>query len=101
MTAFGPIRLTLDYGVQAWPVQKLAFDGAAPATPISDQQIIVEMKYRVDLPTFFKELVERFTLNPTRVSKYRLAVVALGFVNEAAPGAAQEEPPSSSVCLTS
>ena len=101
MTPLGPIRLTIDHHVQSWPLQRLAFDGASAGTPLSQDQVIVEMKYRVDMPVIFKELVERFTLNAKRVSKYRLAVVALGFVREPASGSTQEHPPTIKPCLTS
>ena len=42
--------------------------------------MIVEFKFRLGMPILFKELVEKFALTPKRISKYRLAVVALGLV---------------------
>jgi hypothetical protein len=101
MTAYGPIRLTFDYDVQTVPAPKLTFGDHLAGTRVSEDQVIVEMKFRVDMPASFKELVERFALNPRRVSKYRLAVVALGFVSEPVLEPAQPEPPETPLCLTS
>jgi len=106
MTDYGLIRLTVDDEILARPIQKLAFDDVSPATRLSNDQVIIEMKFRVAMPTAFKELVERFTLNPKRISKYRLAAVALGFVSVlGAESGAQEptqiEPLKGSACLTS
>jgi hypothetical protein len=42
----------------------------------------MEMKFRGDTPVLFKELVEKFALSPKKMSKYRLAAVALGLVPE-------------------
>jgi SPX domain protein involved in polyphosphate accumulation len=112
MTAYGVIRLTLDHDIEARPIQALAFDDLTSPTPMLAEQVIVEMKFRVDMPAAFKEVVERFALNAKKISKYRLAAVALGFVPEPAAEPVQpvqavpEEPaptapPKTSVCLTS
>jgi len=106
MTSYGLIRLTVDHDMQARPIQTLAFDDLIPATPLLNEQVIVEMKFRVAMPAAFKELVERFALNPKRISKYRLAAVALGFVSEPANEMVEKQPPAvepakTSVCLTS
>ena len=37
-----------------------------------------QVKYRVEMPTVFKALVEEFGLIPAPISKYRLSTVALG-----------------------
>jgi hypothetical protein len=42
----------------------------------------MEMKYRGQTPTLFKELIEKFALSEKKMSKYRLAAVALGLVPE-------------------
>jgi hypothetical protein len=82
MTPRGPIRLTLDQNVRALPVETLAFDAAAPGVPLLGNQVILELKFRREAPLIFKLLVEEFALTPRPLSKYRLAVAALGFVNE-------------------
>jgi hypothetical protein len=55
--------------------------------PVIEQQAIVEMKYRRELPAILRLAVERFKLTPAPVSKYRLGFDALGY---AAP--AQDQP---------
>ena len=39
-------------------------------------RIIMEMKFRGEMPGLFKRLVEEFALEPSRVSKYRLGIAA-------------------------
>jgi hypothetical protein len=48
-------------------------------------QAIVEMKFQVALPATFKRLIQEMGLNPSPVSKYRLAVEACGLLNGAGP----------------
>lgn len=81
-TQCGPIRLTVDRSIQSVPldhVVKFTEDGTK--VNLSTDQVIVELKFRVGMPALFKELVEKFALTPKRISKYRLAVVALGLVD--------------------
>jgi hypothetical protein len=92
MSEYGPTRLTFDYDLRALPVDRLAYEDSQPGTLISDGQVIIELKYRAVIPALFKEMVEKFELNPRRVSKYRLAVIALGLVDEAVSEAAQVTP---------
>ena len=80
MTQNGPIRLTLDRCIQAIPLQSIAFNDTLPGRMVLDDQVIIEFKFRLGMPVCFKELVERFVLNQKRISKYRLAAVALGLV---------------------
>ena len=106
MTTYGTIRLTLDHEIRALPIQALAFDDLTPATALLSDEVIVEMKFRVAMPTAFKELVERFALNPKRISKYRLAAVALGLVAQPTAEIVEKDsvppqPGTTSVCLTS
>ena len=80
MTAYGPIRLTLDEDLRAGTIDGLFFPDTEPGVPISKQHQILELKYRHALPGLFKQLVEEFHLTPQTVSKYRLAAAALGCV---------------------
>lgn len=80
MTDAGPIRLTLDENIRAWPTSRLEFNGAVGGTLLLENQIILELKYRLQTPQLFKQLVEEFALAPKAISKYRLAAVALGYV---------------------
>jgi hypothetical protein len=85
MTNHGPIRLTMDERVRALPLSDLVFKNAEEGTALSESRIILELKYRVEMPTLFKPLLESFGLVPQPVSKYRLAAAALGLVADFAP----------------
>lgn len=103
MTSHGPVRLTLDHAVQAVPIEAVAFNDGQPGVLLTDHQVIVEFKFRYDMPLLFKEVVEKFALNQQRLSKYRLAAVALGLVQPTPPPPApqpQTEGPAP-VCLSS
>lgn len=82
MTNTGPIRLTMDEDIRAVVASRLAFDTASTGLLLSQDQIIVELKFRVEMPALFKQLADEFGLAPKAVSKYRLAAVALGLVKE-------------------
>src|SRR5579859_207374 len=64
MTTYGTIRLTVDHDIQARVIQKLAFDELMGPARLLGEHLIIEMKFRVALPAAFKEVVERFALNP-------------------------------------
>jgi len=70
---YGPVRLTFDDTIRAQPTAGLRF---VPDTgwQVLESQAIVEMKFRVDMPAVFKHLAETFKIQPTAVSKYRLAM---------------------------
>jgi hypothetical protein len=80
MTQYGPIRLTLDRCIRTVPLSLAGFNDSGTGVPLSDDQVIVEFKFRRGMPVLFKELVEKLALTPKRISKYRLAVAALGLV---------------------
>lgn len=73
-----PIRLTLDRDLTASSRLVHAFDDRSVGTPLLDQKWILELKYRHALPAIFKRLITELAPAPQRVSKYRLAVTALG-----------------------
>jgi len=79
MTQYGPIRLTLDANLRALPATGLWFSEQEGAS-ILEHQSILELKFRCEMPTLFKYLVEEFALNTQPFSKYRLAAAALGVV---------------------
>lgn len=79
---FGPIRLTLDQDIRALPVSQTAFDHVR-GTPLSDERLILELKFRRAIPEVFQQLIETFRLEPKAMSKYRLAAAAPGCI----PGA--------------
>lgn len=76
MTYYGPIRLTLDNNLRALPVAGLGFSDQEGA-PILENRIILELKFRYEMPVLFKNLAEEFALNSQPFSKYRLAAAAL------------------------
>jgi|SRR6185369_3847996 len=82
MTKNGPIRLTLDDNLRALPPDGLWFSDQI-GTGLLENQNVLELKFRREMPVLFKYLVEEFALNPQAVSKYRLAASALGLVGSA------------------
>lgn len=91
MTEHGPVRLTIDSGLEALPADRIAFQPAS-GTPISSDRLIVEIKFRAVLPPLLRALIQEFALAPVAVSKYRLSVVQLGL----APGNLLDAPEESS-----
>jgi hypothetical protein len=77
MTAFGPIRLTVDDGLRAHRVAGIGFS-SEQGSALVEEQSIVELKFCYGLPAVFKQLVEEFALAPQPFSKYRVAAAALG-----------------------
>jgi len=77
-TSHGPIRLTLDDNLRAIAGGDFSFNYTSEATRLLENRIILELKFRHTIPVLFKLLVEEFALNAVPISKYRLAVIALG-----------------------
>lgn len=70
----GPIRLTMDRSA-LWkkttsPIPHLIQDGAN----LFPGHCVLELKFLGSMPVYFKELISRFQLDPTGLSKYRLSV---------------------------
>jgi hypothetical protein len=78
-TPAGPARITLDRTMHGVASDAFSFD-TRPTTPLLDDVMILELKYRHVLPAVFKQLVEEFSLQPQRSSKYRVAAGILGLV---------------------
>jgi VTC domain len=79
-TGAGLARLTLDQDIRAARIRDVAFRPIPEGVALLDHRTILELKYRLAVPVIFKELMEKFRLNPQPVSKYRLAMPALGYV---------------------
>jgi hypothetical protein len=77
MSGTGPVRLTLDEDVTATPVDGYAFVPAEGGTVLTPERRILELKYRLEVPGLFKELMQEFGLSPQPSSKYRMAVEGL------------------------
>jgi hypothetical protein len=76
-SASGPIRLTLDEGLQVTRANQFAFSSGVEGLRVLDQQMILELKFRSDVPALFKRLVEEFDLRPQTASKYRIGIAAV------------------------
>ena len=76
MTDTGPLRVTLDEGLQARPVGHLEF-AMRTGLPV-EQRCVLEVKYAAQAPALLRRFIEDFQLQPQPVSKYRLSVQALG-----------------------
>lgn len=74
--AHGPFRVTVDDRLTAITAEELRFQSGA-GRPLLQRASILELKYRVAVPAVLKRMVEEFALNPKRVSKYRLGVLAV------------------------
>ena len=101
MSPYGPIRLTLDENLLAIPANRMAFRSEEQGTRLLENQCIVEMKFRFEMPLIFKLLAEEFGLNPQPVSKYRLAVGALKLVPEPVSQSNEQLSSDTTICLTS
>ena len=89
LTQHGPIRLTVDRRIQTVPINLIEFRNGQDSVSLAPDQVIVEFKFRLGMPVLFKELMEEFALVPRRLSKYRLAVLALGLVEPIEPNVAE------------
>jgi hypothetical protein len=76
---YGTIRLTIDDNLRSLPMPDRAF---LPGTgyPLLEDQNILELKYRIEMPAIFKQLIERFKIEPHTVSKFRLGLDAMGYL---------------------
>lgn len=80
-----PVRLTLDRELKACAVSSQCYDESGNGTPLMAGAWIMELKYRHALPALFKRLVTELAPAPQRLSKYRLAVQALGLASRREP----------------
>ena len=76
-----PVRLTMDFALCAAPASDLSFRPDAASIPLQQGYSVLELKFRFAMPSLFKELLGEFQLCPQSVSKYRLAVPALGLTD--------------------
>jgi hypothetical protein len=70
-------RLTIDRNVTAATIHSVAFTHDS-GVAILPGQAILELKYGAHAPDIFNRLIAEFHLTPRSLSKYRLAVRALG-----------------------
>jgi len=74
----GPLRLTLDRNVRSRPAQEWNVVPVIDGPLMLPDQVLLELKYRRQMPALFKALMQDFGLNPGPLSKYRLAVQSSG-----------------------
>jgi hypothetical protein len=74
----GPLRLTLDRCAHGLLTDEWNLTPSEGGLPLMVGQVILEFKFRLALPTPFKELVADLRLSPRSVSKYRLCREAWG-----------------------
>ncbi|GMV21844.1 MAG: hypothetical protein AMXMBFR57_17930 [Acidimicrobiia bacterium] len=79
----GLARLTVDSGLRARPAHRFAFEQPDYASVLHTAEIL-ELKFVIALPSAFKALLTTFSLEPMKVSKYRLSAETLGLVPDAA-----------------
>src|SRR5262245_6923809 len=94
MSPYGPMRLTFDREISAHHVTSLEFI-QEEGKGILGNEVVLEMKFRVEPPVLFRQLTERFALEPRRISKYRLSLEALTAT------AVPESPPEASEAMRS
>jgi len=80
-----PLRLTLDQLVIATPSDGFRFPETNGHGEVLPEQAILELKYLGETPALFKSLADQFGLTPQPVSKYRLALPALGLAKRIEP----------------
>jgi VTC domain len=76
-TTEGLVRLTLDGGLRALPVDSPRF-AIDPGAEFLDGRLVLELKYHARVPALFRRLVEEFALVPDSASKYRLGMATAG-----------------------
>ncbi|HND55293.1 MAG TPA: hypothetical protein PLV92_22925, partial [Pirellulaceae bacterium] len=68
----GPLRLTLDRQLRGELTDRWGMPALESGKPLLVGKVIVEMKFRLTMPTPFKQLVAELGITPGPVSKYRL-----------------------------
>ncbi len=76
--AEGPLRLTLDRDLRGQVAQQLKVEPVIAGMQMLPGSVLLEMKYRKNMPALFRSLMLDFGLNPSTVSKYRHALEVLG-----------------------
>ncbi len=78
MDANGPIRLTIDRGIECGSVDGWAYPDQTEFRSVGLDGCVLELKYRDTLPNRFRELIEKFQLVPKSFSKYRSSIETMG-----------------------
>ncbi|MCI0534344.1 MAG: polyphosphate polymerase domain-containing protein [Verrucomicrobiales bacterium] len=86
MAPEGPVRMTLDRNVRAFPTSQWHVNDAGPWRPLLTNQCILEMKFRTTLPNLFRGILDQLGVQPQAMSKYRLSVQTFGWDATIQPG---------------
>ena len=80
----GKVRMTIDFDLRVLPLPDRAF---LPGTglPLMEAHNVIEVKYCVQLPPVFKDVISQFALKTQPISKYRAGLALLGLSPDAAP----------------
>jgi len=81
------IRLTLDERIGASRTSQYHFQNTSEVINLLDDKTILELKFAGESPALFKRLIDEFGITAEAVSKYRLALPALGVIQAAEPSA--------------
>ena len=73
----GKVRMTIDFDLRVLPLPDGTFLPGV-GLPLLEGQNIIELKYCVELPAVFQEVISRFALETQVVSKYRAGLSLLG-----------------------
>ena len=78
----GKVRMTIDFDLRVLPLPDRAF---LPGTglPLLQEHNVIEVKYCVQLPPIFQEVISEFALKTQPISKYRAGLALLGLSPEA------------------
>jgi hypothetical protein len=76
--AEGPLRLTLDRFVQSQAANRWTVEEVVNGKSMLAGYVLLELKFRRQVPALFKAMMQDFGLTPGSLSKYRLAIQALG-----------------------
>jgi hypothetical protein len=77
----GPLRLTLDRHLHSQNADRWTVEEVMDGLTMVPDRVLLELKYRRHLPAVFKGLMQDVGLTPSPLSKYRLAIQALGRAN--------------------
>jgi VTC domain-containing protein len=77
-TLTGPLRLTLDRGVMGIPATGWTVPAGVEGRALLTGEVILELKYRANLPPLFHELLAALPFRSVGVSKYSRCVEAWG-----------------------
>jgi hypothetical protein len=80
----GKVRMTIDFDLRVLPLPDRAFLPGV-GHPLMPGHNIIEVKYCVQLPVIFKDVISQFALKTQPISKYRAGLALLGLSPDPAP----------------